>query len=44
VEQWQMTELQSSIWNKKYNYKQQETDEQWLDRVSAGNQQIKQEF
>jgi ribonucleoside-diphosphate reductase alpha chain len=41
VEQWQMTELQSSIWNKKYNYKQQETDEQWLDRVSAGNQQIR---
>jgi ribonucleoside-diphosphate reductase alpha chain len=39
--QWQMTELQSSIWNKKYNYKQQETDEQWLDRVSAGNQQIR---
>jgi ribonucleoside-diphosphate reductase alpha chain len=41
MEHWNMTELQSSIWNKKYNYKQQETTEMWLDRVSGGNENIK---
>lgn len=41
MEHWDMTELQSSVWSKKYNYKQQETTEMWLDRVSNGNQKIR---
>lgn len=41
MEHWAMTELQSSILDKKYNYKQQETSEMWLDRVSGGNQIIR---
>lgn len=41
MEHWVMTDLQSSILNKKYNYKQQETSDMWLDRVSGGNEVIR---
>jgi ribonucleoside-diphosphate reductase alpha chain len=41
MEQWSMTELQSSIWTHKYNYKKLETSEQWLDRVAGGNRKIR---
>jgi ribonucleoside-diphosphate reductase alpha chain len=41
MEQWGMTELQDSIWTKKYNFKQEETADMWLDRVSGGNQSIR---
>lgn len=37
---WEMTELQRSIWEKKYRYKD-ETFDEWLERVSGGNQRIK---
>lgn len=37
---WQMTELQKSIWENKYRFKN-ETFAQWIDRVSGGNEQIK---
>lgn len=38
---WEMTELQSSIWVKKYNYKGEEGFPDWLDRVSGLNQKIR---
>lgn len=40
-EQWSMTELQSDIHTKKYNFKKQETFPQWLDRISNGNTKIR---
>lgn len=39
-EGWAMNEMQYAIWDKKYRY-EGETFDQWLDRVSAGNAQIK---
>jgi ribonucleoside-diphosphate reductase alpha chain len=41
MEQWGMTELQSSIWNNKYNFKKSETSGEWLDRISNGNDRIR---
>jgi ribonucleoside-diphosphate reductase alpha chain len=37
---WEMNELQRSIWENKYRY-EDETFEEWLERVSGGNQRIK---
>lgn len=37
---WKMTELQRSIWDKKYQH-EEETFDEWLERVSGGNQRIK---
>lgn len=39
-EGWAMNEMQYAIWDKKYRYGS-ETFDQWLERVSAGNAQIK---
>lgn len=36
---WHMDELQSSIWTNKYQY-DDETFDQWIERVSGGNQKI----
>ena len=36
---WQMDELQKSIWTKKYQYNN-ETFNEWIDRVSGGNRKI----
>lgn len=37
---WEMTDLQHDIWSQKYEW-EHEGFEGWLDRVSAGNQEIK---
>lgn len=36
-----MSDLQSTIWMNKYNFKKQETPEEWLDRISNGNTKIR---
>lgn len=41
IEQWLDTELGRDIWNKKYR-NDNESFEEWLDRVSGGNEDIKQ--
>lgn len=40
VEQWLDTQLGQDIWNKKYRFENESFDE-WLDRVSGGNEAIK---
>lgn len=40
-EQWSMTELQDSIWAKKYNFKGEEDFPSWLDRISNHNKKIR---
>ena len=47
IEQWLDTQLGIDIWQKKYQYKDPETNiaenfDEWLERVSGGNQSIKQ--
>ena len=37
---WLKSELANNIWNRKYKY-EDETFEQWLDRVSNGNEGVK---
>ncbi len=41
MEQWAMTEIQSDIWSRKYNYKQVESWDSWLERIANGNERIK---
>lgn len=41
VNQWINTQLGIDIWNKKYRY-ENETFDEWLDRVSGGNKEIRQ--
>jgi ribonucleoside-diphosphate reductase alpha chain len=41
IEQWLNTELGRDIWSKKYRF-ENETLDQWFDRVSGGNEAIKQ--
>jgi methionine salvage enolase-phosphatase E1 len=40
-EHWEMTEMQAAIYDKKYNYKHQESTEMWIDRVSGGSPAVK---
>ena len=36
---WEMDELQQSIWTNKYQYNNESFDE-WINRVSGGNEKI----
>jgi ribonucleoside-diphosphate reductase alpha chain len=41
INQWLKTDLQQDIWKKKYQF-ENETLDQWFDRISDGNETIKQ--
>jgi ribonucleoside-diphosphate reductase alpha chain len=41
TERWEMTELQSAIWTKKYNFKGDEDFPGWLDRITNHNNKIR---
>ena len=41
ISQWVDTQLGIDIWNKKYKYENESFDE-WLDRISSGNKEIRQ--
>lgn len=41
IEQWEMTELQSAIWAKKYSFKGEETFPEWLTRVTNHNKRLR---
>lgn len=41
MENWEMTEMQSAIWTKKYCFKGEETFPSWLDRISNYNRKLR---
>lgn len=41
AERWELNEMQSAIWTKKYCFKGQETFPSWLDRVSNFNKKLR---
>lgn len=41
AEHWEMTELQSAIWAKKYNFKGEESFSTWLDRITNHNNKLR---
>lgn len=41
LEKWELTELQSAIWTKKYSFKGSEKFPEWLDRVSRHNKSLR---